>query len=216
MLTVLVSVNMLTKKEPIVENTDRLIFLIEKAASIVGSEYKLAKKMEIPQQNLSNWKSGSKTCPPAVRAILAGIAGENAADELIRATMEREEGTRRGLLLGELLGKRAARVVEESQATESPAHAALQAVVDQLDMTDEREREARAGILAVLGAFPEGDQDVKVKLYRKSFKTGNKPVFFRPCISSQILSITMRETSKCRTTAARVFPASSIARASAS
>ena len=167
MLTVLVSVHMLTKKEPIVENTDRLIFLIEKAASIVGSEYKLAKKMEIPQQNLSNWKSGSKTCPPAVRAILAGIAGENAADELIRATMEREEGTRRGLLLGELLGKRAARVVEESQAAESPAHAALQAVVDQLDMTDEREREARAGILAVLGAFPEGDQDVKVNTKSK-------------------------------------------------
>lgn len=136
--------------------------------------------------------------------------------ELVKATLEREEGTRRGQLLGELLGKRAERVIEESQAAESPAHAALQAVVNQLDVTDEREREARAGILAVLGAFPPTEEDVKVNDYRKSFKTGNKPVFFRPCISSQILSITMRETSKCRTTAARVFPASSIARASAS
>ena len=87
--------------------------------------------------------------------------------ELVKATLEREKGTRKGALLGELLGKRAARIVEESQAAESPAHAALQAVVDQLDMTDEREREARAGILAVLGAFPEGDQDVKVNTKSK-------------------------------------------------
>lgn len=195
---------------------EKLIFLIEEAGLIAGSEYKLAKRMGIPQTMLTDWKAGRRACSPADRAILAGIAGQDAKDELVRATLEREEGTRRGLLLGELLGKRAERVIEESQAAESPAHAALQAVVDQLDMTDEREREARAGILAVLGAFPPTEEDVKVKLYRKSFKTGNKPVFFRPCISSQILSITMRETSKCRTTAARVFPASSIARASAS
>lgn len=195
---------------------DRLILLIESAKLIAGNEQKLAAKLGIPQSHISNWKAGTRKCSPADQAILAGIAGQDAKEELVRATLEREEGTRRGVLLGELLGKKAAQVIEESQAAESPAHAALLSVVDQLDEGDERERIAKAGILAVLGAFPEGDQDVKVKLYRKSFKTGNKPVFFRPCISSQILSITMRETSKCRTTAARVFPASSIARASAS
>ena len=198
------------------QNLQELNLLIDQAALIAGSDLLLAKKIAVAQPVISMWRSGARTCSPADRAILAGIAGGDAVSELVKATLEREKGTRKGALLGELLGKRAARVVEESQAAESPAHAALQAVVDQLDMTDEREREARAGILAVLGAFPPTEEDVKVKLYRKSFKTGNKPVFFRPCISSQILSITIRETSKCRTTAARVFPASSIAPASPS
>lgn len=198
------------------DELERLNLLIDKASLIAGSDYKLAQKIGVAQPVVPMWRSGARTCSPADRAILAGIAGENAADELIKATLERENGTRRGVLLGELLGKRAERVIEESQAAESPAHAALLSVVDQLDEGDERERIAKAGILAVLGAFPEGDQDVKVKNYMKFFKTGNKPVFFRPCISFQMRSITMRETSKCRTTAARVLPASSISRASVS
>lgn len=52
------------------EDRERLIFLIEKAASIVGNEAGLAKKLEIPQQNLSNWKSGAKTCPPTGLQLL--------------------------------------------------------------------------------------------------------------------------------------------------
>lgn len=139
------------------ENVARLNFLIEKAASIVGSEYKLAKKMEIPQQNISSWKSGAKTCPPAARAVLAGIAGEDAVQELISATLEREEGTKRGALLGELLGQRAGRVIEESQAAAvaglSPSHAALEAVLQVLDESP-KEQEAKAAIMAILEAFP--------------------------------------------------------------
>lgn len=195
---------------------DRLILLIESAKLIAGNEQKLAAKLGIPQSHISNWKAGTRKCSPADQAILAGIAGQDAKEELVRATLEREEGTRRGLLLGELLGKRAERVIEESQAAESTAHAALLSVVDQLDEGDERERIAKAGILAVLGAFPADEAEMKVKNYMKFFKTGNKPVFFRPCISFQMRSITMRETSKCRTTAARVLPASSISRASVS
>lgn len=149
---------MLTKKESNMEDRERLIFLIEKAASIVGSEYKLAKQLEIPQQNLSNWKSGAKTCPPAVRAVLAGLTGEDAGQELIRATLEREQGTRRGELLGELLGQRAAaRVIEKAEAAESPAHAALHEIANQLE-----DGEAKAGILAILGAFPEDEEEMKV------------------------------------------------------
>lgn len=125
---------------------EKLIFLIEEAGLIAGSEYKLAKRMGIPQTMLTDWKAGRRACSPADRAILAGIAGQDAKDELVRATLEREEGTRRGLLLGSFWAKRAERVIEESQAAESPAHAALQAVVDQLDMTDEKgsERPGRA------------------------------------------------------------------------
>ena len=171
---------MVTKKVTTVENVERLNFLIEKAASIVGSEYKLAKKMEIPQQNLSNWKSGAKTCPPAARAVLAGIAGEDAVQELISATLEREEGTRRGVLLGELLGQRAEQVIEESQAAAvaglSPAHAALAAVAQVLDASPQ-EQEAKAGIMAILEAFPEEPtmQGVPVKGAKARGVAADKP-----------------------------------------
>ena len=146
---------------------EKLILLIEEAGLIAGSEYKLAKRMGIPQTMLTDWKAGRRACSPADRAILAGIAGQDAKDELVRATLEREEGTRRGLLLGELLGKRAERVIEESQAAESPAHAALQEIVNQLDEGDERERIAKAGILAILGAFPENEEEMKVNTKSK-------------------------------------------------
>lgn len=149
------------------QSADKLIFLIEKAGVIAGSEYKLAKAMGIPQQMLTDWKAGRRACSPADRAILAGMAGGDPVAELVSATLEREHGTRRGALLGELLGPRAARVIEAAEAAKSPAHAALQEIVNQLDEGDEREREAKAGILAVLGAFPADEDDVKVNTKSK-------------------------------------------------
>lgn len=140
------------------KNANRLILLIEKAGLIVGSEYKLAQKMGIPQSQLSNWKAGTRKCSPSDRAILAGIAGEDATHELVEATLEKEKGTRRGSLLGELLGHRAGRVIEESQAAAvgglSPAHAALAAVAQVLDESPQEQR-AKAAIMAILEAFPE-------------------------------------------------------------
>lgn len=137
---------------------EKLVFLIEKAGSIEGSEYKLAKKMGIPQQMLTDWKAGRRKCSASDRALLAGIAGEDAVKELVEATLEKVQGTKRGELLGELLGFRAEQVIEESQAAAvdglSPAHAALAAVAKVLDESPE-EQEAKAGIMAILKAFPE-------------------------------------------------------------
>ncbi len=84
---------------------ESLKLLIAKAGAIAGSEYKLAKAMGVPQQVLSNWKAGTKSCSPEDRARLAGFAREDAVQELIRATLEKTAGTLRGEQLYKLLGK---------------------------------------------------------------------------------------------------------------
>lgn len=79
--------------------------LIERAASRTGSEYKLAKALGVPQQRVSNWKHGRESCSPADRARLAGFAGEDAVQELVRATLEKHPDGTRGRQLAALLGK---------------------------------------------------------------------------------------------------------------
>jgi hypothetical protein len=137
---------------------NELNLLIDRAKLIAESDYKLAKMMGVAQPVIPMWRSGKRTCSPADRAILAGIAGDDAVQELVKATLEKEKGTRRGALLGELLGHRAGRVIEESQAAAvdglSPAHAALTAIAQVLDESP-KEREAKATIMAILEAFPE-------------------------------------------------------------
>lgn len=82
-----------------------LNLLIEKAGLIVGSENKLAKLLGIPQQHISMWKSGIRTCAPADRARLAGFAKEDAVLELVKATLEHTMGTLRGDQLKRVLGQ---------------------------------------------------------------------------------------------------------------
>lgn len=82
-----------------------LISLILRAGEAVGSEYKLAKLMGVPQQHISNWKAGTRTCTPEDRARLAGFAQEDAVQELVRATLEKTAGTLKGDQLFKLLGK---------------------------------------------------------------------------------------------------------------
>lgn len=38
--------------------------LIERAAAIAGSEYKVAKALGIPPQQVCDWKAGRRTCGP--------------------------------------------------------------------------------------------------------------------------------------------------------
>ncbi|WP_341921888.1 hypothetical protein [Polaromonas sp. YR568] len=82
-----------------------LVRLIEKAAQTAGSEAALARVMGEKQPNISGWKSGARPCSPADRARLAGFAKEDAVQELVRATLEKYEGSRRGDQLKTLLGK---------------------------------------------------------------------------------------------------------------
>lgn len=79
--------------------------LIADASAIAGSEYQVAKILGIPQSHISEWKAGRRSCVPADRARLAGIARQDAVQELVRATLESTEGTKRGEQLQQLLGK---------------------------------------------------------------------------------------------------------------
>ncbi len=78
--------------------------LIDKAVINVGSEAKLARALGIPQTHVTMWKSGVRTCTPPDRARLAGFAGEDATQELVRATIEQSTGTRKEQL-EKVLGK---------------------------------------------------------------------------------------------------------------
>jgi len=84
----------------------QILELITRASAAAGSDYKLAQVLGVPRQNLSAWKSGKKPCPPEEQAALAGIAGLDPVQALIRAHLERHEGTAKGEKLFTLLGKR--------------------------------------------------------------------------------------------------------------
>lgn len=78
--------------------------LIERASSVVGSQYRLAKLLGVPDSQVSNWKSGQRPCTAADRARIAAFAKEDAVLELIRATLEANDGTLRGEQLRAVLG----------------------------------------------------------------------------------------------------------------
>jgi hypothetical protein len=84
---------------------DQISALIQRAGKAMGSEYKLAQALDIPQRTLSDWKAGRRTCVPADRARIAGFAGEDAVQELVRATLATTENTTRGRQLKTLMGK---------------------------------------------------------------------------------------------------------------
>ena len=79
--------------------------LIDRAGKLVGSEYKLAQALGVPQSTISAWKSGVKNCTPPDRARLAALANEDAVQELVRATIANTSGTLRGEQLRSVLGK---------------------------------------------------------------------------------------------------------------
>jgi len=103
----------------------------------VGSMNKLAKVLGVTENVPRDWASGRKSCSPEDRARMAGLAHEDAVAELVLATLEKTDGTKRGeqlrLLLGNALrpvGAAAASVLLAlgSLTYSSPAQAALRAI----------------------------------------------------------------------------------------
>jgi len=78
--------------------------LIERAATAAGSRYKLAKLLQVQPQTVYGWEKG-KPCPPGDIALMADIAGLDAQAWLVRATLEKYEGTPKGDQLARVLGK---------------------------------------------------------------------------------------------------------------
>lgn len=81
-----------------------VVRLLDEARARLGSDYKVAKTLRVPQQHVSEWRTGKRTCVPADRALLAFIAGLDAQEELTHATLSRYEGTPRGEMLRKALG----------------------------------------------------------------------------------------------------------------
>lgn len=79
--------------------------LIDLASKIAGSDYKLAAALGAPRQHVSNWRHGKRTCTPEDMAVMASIAGLDAERVLVRATIEKHEGTKKGDMLMKALGK---------------------------------------------------------------------------------------------------------------
>jgi len=76
------------------------------ASETAGNDSRLAEMLGVPQPMVSMWRSGKKPCPPDVQAELAFIAGLDPVQALVRAHLERHEGTAKGERLFSALGKR--------------------------------------------------------------------------------------------------------------
>ena len=79
--------------------------LIQKASEQAGSDYKLAQRLKVTRQMVSQWKHGHKTCPPADQALMAGIAGLDPEAWAARAIIAQHEGSEKGELLKQALKK---------------------------------------------------------------------------------------------------------------
>lgn len=85
------------------------ISLLDKAAKICGSDYKLCKINGWPSSNMSNIRTGKRALPLEWVPVLAEIAGEEPREALARVMAERlPEGSRARAILG---GVRAGGVV---------------------------------------------------------------------------------------------------------
>jgi DNA-binding transcriptional regulator YdaS (Cro superfamily) len=83
---------------------EQLNLLIDKASSIAGSQYKLGQLLGISHSTMSQYKSG-RPCPPEDVARIAAVAGYEPVDWLVRATLEKHAGTKKGEQLAKVLGK---------------------------------------------------------------------------------------------------------------
>lgn len=80
--------------------------LIDKAAERTGSAYRLAKELGVASSQVYDWRDGRTNCSPADRARIAAFAGEDALQELVRATLDNAKGATRKAQLEQALGKR--------------------------------------------------------------------------------------------------------------
>jgi DNA-binding transcriptional regulator YdaS (Cro superfamily) len=88
--------------------------LIEAAADKIGSRYKVAQHLGVSPNRVNDWYHQRQVCQPADQARIADLAGEDAIETLIEATIEQHEGTPRGEQLRAALKKRIGQLGAES------------------------------------------------------------------------------------------------------
>lgn len=83
---------------------DTVNALLDAAKLKTGSDYKTAKLLGRTSQEISNWRHGHKNPQPEDHALVAGLAGLDPEEALIRAMLEKHANTRKGEQLLSLLG----------------------------------------------------------------------------------------------------------------
>lgn len=87
------------------EHLQQLNELMDKAKSIAGSDYALAKQLGVSRMKVSNWRHGHQPCPVEDQALIAALAGLDPAEFLVRAVVLKHQGTAKGDRLMKVLGK---------------------------------------------------------------------------------------------------------------
>lgn len=85
----------------------QLIELIDAAALIAGSDYKLAQQLGVSRQHVSNWRNGQKGCSIEYRALMASIANVDIDEVIHDALLEKHANTPLGERLLSALGNAA-------------------------------------------------------------------------------------------------------------
>lgn len=80
-----------------------VVTLIDNAAKVVGSKYKLAQRLGVSANAVNDWNKGRKPCSPADKARIAAIGNGDPIAELVDSTIEAHMGTPRGEHLKEIL-----------------------------------------------------------------------------------------------------------------
>lgn len=86
--------------------------LLDAAAKKTGSDYQTAKLLGKGRQEVSNWRHGLRNPQPEDHALVAALAGLDAEEALIRATLEKHANTPKGERLLSVLGNGLRRIGE--------------------------------------------------------------------------------------------------------
>lgn len=76
--------------------SQRIIALINKAATVAGNDTKLAELIGEARGRMSSWRAGKRACPIEAQILMAKIAGENPIDVMREAIIERNDQSERG------------------------------------------------------------------------------------------------------------------------
>jgi transcriptional regulator with XRE-family HTH domain len=88
-----------------VNELERVQRLIAEASARIGSQNKLAKALGYDKANLSEWANGKRPCPTNAQALMADMAGLDAAQVALHAMVASERNPQRREQLFRILGK---------------------------------------------------------------------------------------------------------------
>jgi len=105
--------------------------LIDKAAKIAGSDYRLAKQIGVSPQRMSDWRAGRQSPGVEYRALMADIAGLDVDQVMREALLEKHANTPLGERLLSVLGNAVHGVAAITLTSASVAYFAMGVLADQ-------------------------------------------------------------------------------------